>query len=1710
MPQEHSMANHEGVDRAVADGGAYEVIRGRLNEQASRLKHKTEGLNEARIAEFGQPVMDVLTRVRVRTENNCIARDIVPVGDKLLFGYNVFIGLKKETKVEDVFSLFQLQESGSGYELEQTGIENTFLADAKFQKEFAELYVYYKESKLIQLKIQNQTLFAVFQIGRKITDIRVFQWLIDKDGSAKYIDNRGERAIKAASSHDFEWTKTTHDQYVTGNHSHINILDKVFVETIKGDLTIKVENNTEDGLGVYSEPVEDKTQSLSDADIHYAEVGSLILLKIQPYREKEYRYLVFNTRTQKVNRIDAIGSACQSLPEDHGLIFPGGYYLQNGETKSFPDEIEGLSFKRSIRSPNGEDVLYIFYEPESGICGLYSYNLIRKSLLNPIYAHGYSIFDDGKAVFFNAEEEATRIHPMQIWETPFFSEEFAAQQPTKDTFYSRIGNKELVRGISDMTSICRMIENPSPSRALYEDLIKASKNLFDAYYWLSEAEVAEISGVVKEVSETSELVIDEFDKVEQIRNQANKAMAQAQAKQKEILQSIKIQSWDTPQQFVDCLTSLRNQRGHLITLREQRYIDLEALTALDDEVAQNYDKVSQATVEFLASDSALKPYNDRVTELEKQIEKTELVVEIGPVNEALEELSTGLDLLTEILNSLKVEDATVRTKIIDDIAEIYSKLNQVKAKGRQKRKQLGSGEASAEFAAQFRLFSQSINSALAMADTPEKADEELSRLMIQLEELESKFSEFDEYLDDIMAKREELHTAFESRKQTLLEDRQRRAQNLFSAAERILKGITRRASTFKDNDELNSYFAADPMVLKIADLVTDLREMDDQVKADDLEAQIKAAKEQAIRSLRDKLDIFEDGGNVIKFGKHKFSVNSQSLELTLLPKDDGLYRHLAGTDYFEKIDHQQLNELKPYWQQALVSENDKVSRCEYLASIILEDAEQQRNDLSLKALYAMQHDGPEIKKLVQRYVSARYQEGYEKGIHDADTSALLKKLIPIHQNADLLRFSPTCRALAMLFWGFAGIDAQTQAIWQSHAVSAEALATTLGSRRGFEALLENLTGALQQFTQQFALPFSEIDIKEAAQYLSAELSNPKLAFLISKAGRELSENLLKQLQQMNQLRSWKTAIEQLQSLMATVKSGNTNKTGLPEQWQLANAWLSALLDKHPSQKTAKHFLHYIPEAAALLLVGTRVKQRSSEVELSIKVDGMLSEHRRIEDGSLQFSLDEFNQRLNNFKYQDTVSFNQYHTLRRQVMAQSQAELQLEQFAAKPLSSFVRNKLINEVYLPLVGDNLAKQMGTVGEDKRTDLMGMLLLISPPGYGKTTLMEYIADRLGLVFMKINCPSLGHDVASLDPATAPNATARQELEKLNLGLEMGNNVMLYLDDIQHTHPEFLQKFISLCDGTRRIEGIWQGQSKTYDMRGKKFCVVMAGNPYTESGDVFKIPDMLANRADIYNLGDVLNGKEHVFALSYIENCLTSNKVLAPLALRDMGDVYKFVDMAQGKEVASSDLSHQYSGAEINEICSVLKHLFTIQDVILKVNLEYIKSAAIAEDYRQEPPFKLQGSYRNMNKMAEKVSAVMNHDELMQLIGDHYQGEAQTLTSGAEENLLKLAMLRGVMTDEDKTRWEHICKSFESKKSVEIEGDPTQQAARQLTQMTQIFTEMKDDILRSQTDDLVKPINRVAAAMYLMSKVWKGEASEVRLDDITHPKKPNGEPRD
>jgi len=172
-------------------------------------------------------------------------------------------------------------------------------------------------------------------------------------------------------------------------------------------------------------------------------------------------------------------------------------------------------------------------------------------------------------------------------------------------------------------------------------------------------------------------------------------------------------------------------------------------------------------------------------------------------------------------------------------------------------------------------------------------------------------------------------------------------------------------------------------------------------------------------------------------------------------------------------------------------------------------------------------------------------------------------------------------------------------------------------------------------------------------------------------------------------------------------------------------------------------------------------------------------------------------------------------------------------------------------------------------------------------------------------------------------------------------------------------------------------------------------------------------------------------------------------------MADVYRFVARAEGKPFSANELSHSYSGAEINEITTTLQRLMQVRDVVLKVNQQYIASAAQADQYRTEPPFKLQGSYRNMNKMAEKISAVMNDAELLQLLADHYQGESQLLTTGAEENLLKLAELRGNQSAEQAERWAQIKRDFMRNKSMG--GSDTDVGGRVVAQLNDLVESVR-----------------------------------------------------
>jgi len=1637
------MADKENVtNQAVAEGGSYDLIQRRLTTLGSELNTQIKQLNEERIATFGSTDMQVDARIRVRTEHNCVARDIAAIGDTLLFGYNVFLGLKRNITVADVFSIHQLKENDGEIEIVDLPQQGTFLDDADFVRDFDELYTYYKKTFLAHVYRQGSKVFAVFRIGDKLTDTRVFRWAIDVNNNVTYIDNRGERDIKEPENFDFEWHKVSREQQEQGKHPHFNLFDTLFVEAIGGSLTLKVENNTENGKGIYSEPVDDEHQSLDDADIQYAKVGELILLKIKPYREEQTRHLIYNCKTQQVLRQDAIEHACIQLPEDHGIIFPGGYYLQNGENKSFDDNAEDLQLHRVVKSPNGEDYLYIFYEPNEGQYALFGYNLITRTLQNPIYGHGQSIYNNGRTVVFNAEDEPSRVHAMQIWQTPFCSEEFASNQPTDNSFFGKIGNPELVRGVSDLYSVVKLISVKEPSAQHFNDLVKESAQLFDKYHWLNDDELTELHQLLKQVVTTSELVLDEFEKVSSIKQNSDAVMAQARDKLNEFTQLLTKPAFESAKDFVDNLSSLNEFKGELISHKELRYVDVDEINEMETTLDELTKGLSQATADFLQQDKALLPYQTIIDELEASVQASESVTALKPVRAAIEELVDGLELLNRTMLSLDIEDSRQRTRILEDISSVFSQINRVKANADLAAKSVGSEEAKAEFGARFKLLNQSVTSGLNASDTPSTCDQQLSQILIQLEDLESQFSDYDEFYSEILAKRDEIYDSFEQHKQQLMDAQQRRCLNLMTAAERIIEGVIRRSQSFNDQDKLNSYFAGDPMVSKLRELIQQLRDLDDNVRADDVEAQLKNAKEQGVRSLRDKTDIYSADGSLVKIGEHQFSVNRQKLELTLLPREDEMMLHISGSEYFEPVAKALFADTQYLWQQELISESKHVYRGEYLAASLLFEAEAQGQS-GLAALIDAQKNN-QLVEFVRKAAEPRYQEGYDKGVHDADAALILSELLALKASIGLLAYPAKERRLATFFLAtHLDSDAQTDLVQRCH--NLHLMEDTFGDSQLRQQLINEISNDLTTYSQHNE--WLAADTQIAAIYLLHELALAKQQFVVKEGSFKLTEQLNKQLK--------------LKGLDTKIKHALAGCNTLEQKYQLHLAWLQSFVNNQGLSALEDVLI----ESALLLVLENKVTFYTSTANTESIVEGLLGQHAQIDERTIKINYQEFVTRLTLFSNVHVPAFKAFHQQKQHVLEEQRKRLKLEEFKPKALSSFVRNKLINDVYFPIIGTNLAKQIGAAGNNKRSDLMGLLLLISPPGYGKTTLIEYVASKLGMTFVKINCPSIGHDQLSLDPEQANNSTARNEIEKINLSFEMGNNVMLYLDDIQHTNPEFLQKFISLCDGSRRIDGVWNGESKTYDMRGKKFAVVMAGNPYTESGEAFTIPDMLANRADIYNLGDTLSGREHEFSLSFIENSLTSNAYIAPLATREMDDLYKLVKMADGEPVAATELKHGYSQAEINEIVAVIQRIRTIQETVLKANEQYIKSAAQDDKYRTEPPFKLQGSYRNMNKMAEKVVPVMTPDELESLIEDHYRGEAQTLTVGAEENLLKLAELRNNQSDEQSQRWQQIKDDFVRHQSLGNDDNPMQNIASQISLLQKGLSDISQAMQQSKS---------------------------------------------
>jgi hypothetical protein len=777
-------------------GGSYEVIRRRLLDRVTELGKRAEQLDARRREVFGGSEMALAATERVRTENNCLPRDIAALGGSLLVGYDVFVGMKTEVLAPDIFALHRLVRDESGaLTFEPFAVDaQTFLTDERFLKDFGDLFRYVREARIRQLRVTPTRLLAIFGTGASARDQKVFRWSIDAAGRLAYLDARGEDDNVRPRAHDFTWKLVGREQHVAGKHPHVSILDEVFVETVGGDLTIKVENNTEGARGSTPSPSTTRTSPSTTRRSTTRKLGALILLKIKPYREERAGYLIFNTRTPHGGPRRRHRRRVWQLPEDHGRHLPGRVLpRQTGESKVFDDD-GPMTLKRAmVKSPNGEDVLYVFYREGDGTYVLLPYNLIRKE----VAARGVvpRVLDLRRRhpgrLSRGPRRRAHAVHPLQVWQTPFFSAEHAAAAPTR-RLAPREGRQRRARArhLRGLLPASVSRRPRSPDRQTYEDLIAQAQRMRR----LPLARPRSASTCLGKLKELAARPSSSSTSSRRSRPCAarRRGPGAGRGAQQGAAPRLRLTHRSRPSEFLDALTALRQAaRPPRHPARDARHGPRPRRGPREGRRRALRRGLPRGR-EFLLgptapSAAARAPSPTAVKRVEAQ-KRTEL----KPITDRHRARARGPHPARRDRRGLQVDDPTLRTKILEAVSEVFSQLNRARARSRPRaRKELRGAEG-----ARVRRAVQALRAERRArsrgADSPEKCDESLARLLVQVEELEGRFGEFDEFAGGARGQSARSSTTRSPPAPGPARRAAARAQNLLGAAERILQGMLRK------------------------------------------------------------------------------------------------------------------------------------------------------------------------------------------------------------------------------------------------------------------------------------------------------------------------------------------------------------------------------------------------------------------------------------------------------------------------------------------------------------------------------------------------------------------------------------------------------------------------------------------------------------------------------------------------------------------------------------------------------------------------------------------------------------------------------------------------------------------------------------------------------------------------------------------------------
>ncbi len=805
--------------------------------------------------------------------------------------------------------------------------------------------------------------------------------------------------------------------------------------------------------------------------------------------------------------------------------------------------------------------------------------------------------------------------------------------------------------MAECQEIITLTEKGEQYDGLYVDLSRQTTDIIDSYHWLDHKEAFQVQVPLEKIREAANAAIDEFEKVVRIRKETAQQTQTVFAEVKAHLGKTSRESNHTLEKFVENLTIFRKLIGQVEGLRQLRYSDGEAIDEKAEDLREANEKYAAACVRFLLRPEALSPYKDRIDALDGKIDKVSKVTEAKELEDQINQTGKDLEMLIEIVGNLKIEDATQTTEIIENISSLFALVNQQRAKLKKNRQNLSREEAKAEFAVQMKLVDQGLTNYLDLSDSPEKCDEYMAKLLVQVEDLETRLGEFEEFLEVIAEKREMVLDAFESRKAILNEDLNRKRQSLLQSGTRILQSIQNRVMKMKDQEEIQSYFSADLMVEKIRNTITQLRSLNDPVKADDLSGRLKSMREDAFRQLRDREDLFSGGDDVIKLGAFQFSVNSQALELSIVPRQEKLFFHLGGTNFYEEVKDPFLLENSSLWDQLLPSESEEVYRSEFLAYLLLKADHRGDGPSSLGVM-----TDEELLAHIRSEMAGRFNEGYVKGIHDEDAQKILRSLLTFREKGETLIYASRIRSVAVRYWLFILNDEQRQR-WDDTCKGLGLIYSVFKNPAIFDEACKTMTPGMHEAFASLSVQ----DASQASRYLLEEVSRSN-DFPVSLEASALADSFMESIKKKKAVKTYEESLK---------------KAGAREldKFSMACEWLKVF--SNPEE-------HAFLEEAALYLIATG-HFRKMETALKVEIKGLKGTHGRISsDSTYSLNFNDFFDRIRRYMEQQLPAYKSLQTRKQEVVRTFSDDLRLETFKPRVMSSFVRNKLINDVYLPLIG------------------------------------------------------------------------------------------------------------------------------------------------------------------------------------------------------------------------------------------------------------------------------------------------------------------------------------------------------------------------------------------------------------------------------------------